>query len=201
MLLEANMYLVEENELQKLKSLSLGKRVRWIRKKAAEINDEQSQNLFSIYRIAEQTGIAQSTISKIESEDAKEPKAWVLEKIAAYLGISIEVFFDAFYEHPRRFTICGYGKDLLEKDNGEYEPFNLLDSRYEAYLTLSIITSSGDLFEGKSLNEKVDLSTLEIQEFYDEIVSLIEKVRRRRKLWKSQQAAVKTTSLAQKKNN
>jgi transcriptional regulator with XRE-family HTH domain len=200
MILEVNMYHVEENELQKLRSMSLGERVRWIRKKAAELNDEQSQNLFSIYRIAEQTGIAQSTISKIESGDAKEPKAWVLEKIAAYLGISIEVFFDAFYEHQRRFIICGYGKDLLEKNNGEFEPFNLLDKRYEAHLSLSIITSSGDLYEEKSFNERVDLSTLEIEEFYDEVVSLIEKVRKRRKLWKSQQAAVKTTSLAQKKN-
>lgn len=191
------MYVVEKDELHELKDMSLGKRIKWIRNKAAEINSDMNHKPYSIYRMAEQTGIAQSTISKIESEDAKEPKAWVIEKIAKYLGVSIEVFFDSFYEHPKRFIIGSQGTIQEDKRNDEIVPFNLLDKHYEAQISLSIFTSNGELYEKNSINERVELSTLEREELFEEIQYIINKVRKRRKQWKAQQAAIKNATISQ----
>lgn len=175
------MYTVEENDLKLLKTESLGGRLKWIREKANEYNPP----LFTAYRLAEYLNVAQSTISRIES-GAAAPKFELIEKIAAQLGVPISVFSDSYYEDGgKSFTICE--KSDTANQNLPMRAFSLLDTQYEATISLSIQTHEG--IEYENIEETVFLSPLEHEEFADEVVALITKVRNRRKSWKSKQAA------------
>lgn len=175
------MYTVEEHDLKYLKEATLSERVKWMREKANEYNPP----LFSPYRLAEGVGVPQSTISRIEAGTL--PKVELLDNIAVQLGVSVAVFTDSYYINGGEpFTIC---------ENGDNSPphtssrsFNLLDSQYEAKLSLSLKTHEGTDYA--SIEETVFLSPLEQEEFVDEVNALISKVRSRRKNWKIQQAAL-----------
>jgi len=177
---ELNMYRLEEKDLIHLKYSSLGGRLKWIREKANEYNSP----LFTVYRLAESVSVAQSTISRIES--GTQPKFDLLEKIATQLGVSIAVFTDSYYQDGGKpFTICE--GNINEHQLSQTGAFSLLDTQYEATISLSIKTHEGIDFQ--NLEETVFLSPIEHEEFFEEVVSLIYKVRERRKGWKIKQAA------------
>ncbi|MED3627252.1 helix-turn-helix transcriptional regulator [Bacillus subtilis] len=177
---DLKMYRVEENDLMYLKNENLGGRLKWIREKANEYNSP----LFTVYRLAESISVAQSTISRIES--GTQPRVDLLEKIAAQLGVSIAVFTDSYYEDGGKpFTICEKKDSNLQ--GSTKRTFSLLDTQYEATLSLSIKTHEG--LDYKNIEETVFLSPIEHEEFADEVNALISKVRNRRKNWKTKQAA------------
>jgi transcriptional regulator with XRE-family HTH domain len=174
-----NMYMVEEKDLKLLKKEDLGGRLKWIREKANEYNSP----LFTVYRLAESISVAQSTISRIES--GTQPRVDLLEKIASQLGVSIAVFTDSYYKDGGKpFTICEKKDSNLE--GLTKRTFSLLDTQYEATLSLSIKTHEG--LDYKNIEETVFLSPIEHEEFADEVNALISKVRNRRKNWKTKQA-------------
>ncbi|MFZ3591506.1 helix-turn-helix domain-containing protein [Bacillus sp. DJP31] len=177
---QLNMYKVEDKDLSILKKMKLGERLKWIREKANEYNNP----LFTVYRLAEKISVAQSTISRIES--GTQPRVDLLERIADQLGVSIAVFTDSYYENGGTpFIICG-----MSSSTQLFSPkstFSLLDTQYEATLSLTLKTHEGINF--KNIEETVFLSPIEHEEFADEVVALISKVRKRRKNWKIKQAA------------
>ncbi|MDN3451093.1 helix-turn-helix transcriptional regulator [Planococcus sp. APC 3906] len=175
------MYTVENNDLKILQNKDLGGRIKWIREKANEYNSP----LFTAYRLAENISVAQSTISRIET--GTQPRVDLLEKVAEQFGVSIAVFTDAYYQDGGKpFTICK--SSGTTSPNSQEKIFNLIDTQYEATLSLSIKTHEG--IDYTSIEETVFLSPLEHEEFVDEVNALVSKVRSRRKNWKIQQASL-----------
>ncbi|WNF37182.1 helix-turn-helix transcriptional regulator [Bacillaceae bacterium IKA-2] len=178
---QLNMYRVEKSDLKILKQKSLGGRMQWIREKANEYNYPQ----FSVYRLAEKTSVAHSTISRIEVDT--QPRVDLMEKIAVQLGVSIAVFTDSYYQNGGSpFTICDM--NFNKKEDMTQKTFNLLDTQYVADLSLSLKTHEGITFI--DIEETIVLSPLEHEEFVDEFAALISKVKKRRKNWKIKQAAL-----------
>lgn len=187
---EMNMYTVENNDLKILQDKDLGGRIKWIREKANEYNSP----LFTAYRLAENISVAQSTISRIET--GTQPRVDLLEKVAEQFGVSIAVFTDAYYQDGGKpFTICKSSETTTP--NSQEKIFNLIDTQYEATLSLLIKTHEG--IDYVNIEETVYLSPLEHEEFIGEVNALISKVRSRRKNWKIQQAAL--NKLAGRKEN
>ncbi|MBU5248167.1 helix-turn-helix domain-containing protein [Bacillus halotolerans] len=182
---ELKTYLTTTDDLQKLKGMEIGERIKWIREKA----NSENEPLFTVYRVADQTGLSQSTIARIEGGKVKNPQLPKLKQIAEYLGVNMEVFLDDYYKGIlKSFIICSQTMKIDDKDSDK-SPFNLLDVAYKVQLTAKVKSTISE-FEEIALDETVELTPLDYQEFIDDVSLLVEKIHNRRLTWKTKQNAL-----------
>ena len=172
-------YAINHEEFRILKEMtSIGERLQWIREKANKINP----TFFTRYRVADKSNLSQSTIKRIEENEVTNPQRKKLDSIAAYLRVPIEVFYDDFYEgEPKSFIICEPEDESMK--TGELNNEISLESvSYVVELTATTRSIMTDNTED-TLEEKVELTPLDYEEFIDDLTALVEKVRKRRQVW------------------
>lgn len=173
-------YTTSIDDLRELKTKSMGERLSWIREKA----NEKNKSMFTMYRVADQTGIAQSTIGRIESGEVKNPQLPKIEKIAEYLGVNMEVLFDDYYKGKlKEFIICE-SKNATNIGVKEDMHLDVMDVAYQVEVQANI-TSVYSHNQVTSFNETIEITPLEYEELLDELSFLINKVKKRRTTWRT----------------
>jgi transcriptional regulator with XRE-family HTH domain len=171
-------YQISNEDIDKLtKFTEPGEIHKYIRLIAERVNPDQ----FKIKVLANKVGTTPSTISRFEKGHQHELKASLLTKISEAMCVPLEVFHLSYYmNHPQPFIICG--------DTPSFTNFELLLPSHRIQLSLKAYSPSGAIYE--ELDEVVELSVLEYEEFIDEVKSLIKKVRTRREVWNRKEKAV-----------
>lgn len=172
-------YAIKHEDFLELKEMSsLGERVQWIREKA----NEKNPTLFTRYRVADKSNLSQSTIKRIEENEVTNPQQKKLESIAAYLQVPVEVFFDDYYKgEPKTFSIGEMDDETAKKERID-KIISLESVSYVVGLTAitkSIMANTNEI----TLEDKVELTALDYEEFIDDLSTLIEKVKKRRQTW------------------
>jgi transcriptional regulator with XRE-family HTH domain len=170
-------------DIQDLKKKSIGERVFWIREKAEEVN----KSYFTRYRVAEKTGIAFTTIVRIEENEVKNPQIAKLESIADYLGVPAKVFFDEYYEGvPEGFIICEPKELKLEIIQGN--PLDLMSVTHVIELVVRSKSTISD-FTDIPVDEIIEVTPLDYEEFIDEVKALAKRLQKRRLSWQNKKNA------------
>lgn len=176
-------YVTTKEDLKLLKDKTIGDRVRWVREKA----NHQNPSSFTRYKVAKNTNLAKSTITRIEDGTISQPQYSKLEIIASYLQVNADVFFDSYYDDKMFNFVIGEAEDIKEYEE-TYKTLNILDEAYQAKVWTSIVSlHSGEVAE--EFEEEVELSPLEYEEFKEEIKWLFYKVKERRKTWHQKRIA------------
>ncbi|WP_371068828.1 helix-turn-helix domain-containing protein [Sediminibacillus sp. JSM 1682029] len=174
-----NSYQVNEEELAELQNATLGGRIKWIRNKASNVNN----GLYKQAKVAEDIGITASSLAKLETNFAKNPSLEVLQKLSKYFSVPISAFFDVYYEHPMQpFTI--FGSNHKQFDNNP-----LFQQNYQANIACTIHSLNSEY--KVSIDEELHLSALELEEFQEELLFLINKTKRRKENWSKKITALK----------
>ncbi len=173
-----NAYQVNEQDLIELRNKKLGGRIKWIREMASNNNN----GLYKQAKVAKDIGITASSLAKLETDFAKNPSLDVLQRISKYFNIPISAFFDVYYEQPEQFTIFGSNDNQLNNDP-------LFKQNYQANIscTISSLNSEHEI----TINETLHLSSLELDEFQEEILFIVNKARRRQKSWSNKIVTLK----------
>lgn len=171
-------YQTSEEDMKVLQSLKKSGEIhKFIREKAEQYNP----GMFSINALADKIGTSPSTISRFESGKQQELKATLLAKIAQVLAVPIEAFQLEYYRNnPRPFTICGITPSIKN--------FDLLEPVHRMHLNMRAYSPAGVMYE--EVDEIVEMSVLEYEEFIEEVNSLIKKVRVRRQTWIRKKEAI-----------
>lgn len=171
-------YQTSSDDLKQLQRFeTAGEIHKFIREKAEAFNP----GMFSINALAEKAETSPSTLSRFESGKQHGLKASVLSKIAQVMAVPIEAFQVDYYRNdPRPFTICGITPSIKN--------FNLIEPSHRMHLNLKAYSPAGVMYE--EVDEIVELSVLEYEEFIEEVNILIKKVRVRRDTWARKKAAI-----------
>ncbi|AWP28485.1 helix-turn-helix transcriptional regulator [Paenibacillus sp. Cedars] len=171
-------YQTSSDDLKQLQSFeTAGEIHKFIREKAEAFNS----GMFSINALAEKVETSPSTLSRFESGKQHGLKASVLSKIAQVMAVPIEAFQVDYYRNdPRPFTICGITPSIKN--------FDLIEPSHRMHLNLKAYSPAGVMYE--EVDEIVEMSVLEHEEFIEEVNSLIKKLRVRRDTWARKKAAI-----------
>lgn len=171
-------YQVTKEDLIKLKNMKLGERIKWIRKMASDNNN----GVYTQAKVAKDIGVITSSIAKLETGSTKNPSLEVLQNLSEYFSIPISVFFDVYYEQPEQFSIFGSNDKQLNNDP-------LFKQNYQAHISCTINSLNSE--HEFTINETLHLSSLELDEFQEEIIFIVNKARRRQKSWSNKIVALK----------
>ncbi|RJE90730.1 XRE family transcriptional regulator [Paenibacillus sp. 1011MAR3C5] len=176
-------YVITEEDLKTLSGFQhLGEIHKYIRETA----ESRNPGMFTINALADKIGTSPSTLSRYESGKQRELKAALLSKIAQAISVPIEVFQLEYYmDDPRPFTICGITSSIKN--------FDLLEPTHRMHLSLKAYSPAGVMHE--EVDEIVEMSVLEYEEFIEEVKHLIQKVRSRRNTWMRKKAAVEQMNI------
>ncbi|WP_010499705.1 helix-turn-helix domain-containing protein [Paenibacillus elgii] len=84
-------------EYNELASMSLGQRIRFIRKLVGEMHGNGG---FSTTELAKKVGVKPQSLTAIERDEVTNPSFKSIVGISRHLGVSAEVFEDAYYQNP-----------------------------------------------------------------------------------------------------
>jgi Predicted transcriptional regulators len=164
-----------------LKTLQRFEHLGEIHKFIREVADAHNPGMFTINALADKVGTSPSTLSRFESGKQQELKAAVLSKIAQVMSVPIEAFqLDYYRSNPKPFTVCGITPSIKN--------FDLLEPSHRMHLNLKAYSPAGVMHE--EVNEIVEVSVLEFEEFIEEVRALVRKVEARRETWIRKKHAV-----------
>lgn len=155
---------------------SPGKILQFIRKKAEKMNPGQ----FTINSLAGKVGVSSSMISRYESGEQRELKATALVKISQVMSVPLEALqYEYYRNNPRTFTICGVTNSIIN--------FDLLNPDHRIKIVMQAFSPAGVMYQ--HMEDVVELSVLEYEEFISEVQGLVDKVKRRRQTWRIKEQA------------
>lgn len=171
-------YVITEEDLRTLSEFQqLGEIHKYIREKA----ESQNPGKFTINALADKIGTSPSTLSRFESGKQYGLKAALLAKIAQVMAVPIEAFqLDFYRNNPVSFTICGITSSIKN--------FDILEPTHRMHMNLKAYSPAGVMHE--EVDEVVEMSVLEYEEFIEEVNNLINKVRVRRQTWARKKSAI-----------
>ncbi|KKE78279.1 XRE family transcriptional regulator [Bacilli bacterium] len=106
-----NSYHLNEKDYELLKTMTLGKKVRYFRNLMSNLH---SKSRFSTAELAKRIGVTPQSLTSIEREETKRPSFDVIQKLSKELNVPIDVFTDDFYLERDRSDIT------LHQNNSTY---------------------------------------------------------------------------------
>lgn len=137
---------ITKEELEKLKTSSLGTRIRKIREFLVELYGKEN---YTASRVALESGVTPQNILQIEKGNIKNPSHKTVIAIAKYFRVPQEIFYDDFYE-----------SDIESFEIGEVSPVVNYDGDTQSKKTNCVITIAG---AGESISEVLEITDVEIR--------------------------------------